>query len=72
MNFLSEQSLLVVKQGRIMAVEFFKDGSNDCFPHEPGFVPDTKTVAVFFKCSQLMAIEKDGHFVDPFETRIFV
>ena len=49
-----------------MVVEFFKDGCNDGFAHEPGFVPDAETVAVFLKGFQLVTVKQDGHFIDPF------
>ena len=72
MNFLTEECGLIIEQRRIMAVKFLKDGSNDGFTHEPGLVPDAESVTVFLKGFQLMAVKQDGHFIDPFETRIFV
>ena len=72
MNFLTEERGLVIKQGRMMAVEFFEDGGYDGLAHEPGLVPDTETVTIFLKGLQLMAVKKDGHLIDPSETRILV
>ena len=72
MNFLTEERGLVIKQGRIMTVEFLQDCGDDRLAHEPGLVPDTETVTIFLKGLQLMAVKKDGHLVDPSETRIFV